>query len=439
MEHTHSTLTSEQGYIFTLPDIGEGVAEGEVLAWLANQGDEIKEDQPLLEVMTDKVTVEIPAPRAGYLARQFVGVGDIVPVGAALVEITANAPGLLPVTEQQEAVPEVATPPAPIVKQTSTIAPTPAKNDLSVLPVPAVAVQSPVTGQRVLAAPATRQKAKMLGVNLCQVSGTGPHGRVTLEDVERHTQVASQQGSLTSSVSWNTQPPMVETRRPYTGLRKRIGERLLSSTQQIPSFALVEEVRMSNAETMRAELKPLAEAQATRLTPLAFIAKATCIALAEFPSLNSSLNETGTEITEFGHIHLGVAVDVEQGLMVPVIENAHRLSLFELASRIQYIGQQAKAGELKSLKLSGGTFTISSIGSIGGLFGIPIINPPEAAILGVNQLRKVPVVNESNAIVVAEVLNLSLSADHRIVDGATTARFMNRIKFLLQNPSHLLV
>jgi pyruvate dehydrogenase E2 component (dihydrolipoamide acetyltransferase) len=183
----------------------------------------------------------------------------------------------------------------------------------------------------------------------------------------------------------------------------------------------------------------MAQSLEIKLTPLAFIAKATCMALAEFPSLNSSLNAEGSEITQHGGVHLGIAVDVPQGLIVPVIANAHALSVLELAREIQHLGQEAKQGRLNTLKLTGSTFTISSIGSIGGLFGIPIINPPEAAIMGVNQLRKVPIVNENNEIVVGQLMNLSLSADHRIVDGATTAHFMTRVKYLLQHPSLLLV
>jgi pyruvate dehydrogenase complex dihydrolipoamide acetyltransferase long form len=441
MAHTNAETTTPGGYIFTLPDIGEGVAEGEILAWLAKPGEAIKEDQPLLEVMTDKVTVEIPAPRAGYLARQLVKVGDVVPVGSPLVEITSTQGEAVPSAETASSSPSPVNE-APALPALPPLSESVAQTPVASLPVPAIAVESSVTGRRVLAAPATRQKAKMLGLNLCQISGTGPHGRIMLEDVERAStspRSAEVAKSRHASTAWNHSTFPSEQRMPYSGLRKRIGDRLTESTQQIPSFALVEDVSMGKAEGVRAELKPMAQEQGVRLTPLAFIAKATCMALAEFPGLNSSLSADGSQIIQHGGVHLGIAVDVPQGLIVPVIANAHALSVLELAREIQHLGQEAKQGNLTTLKLTGSTFTISSIGSIGGLFGIPIINPPEAAILGVNQMRKAPVVNEHDAIVVGQLMNLSLSADHRIVDGATTAHFMNRVKFLLQHPSHLLV
>jgi 2-oxoisovalerate dehydrogenase E2 component (dihydrolipoyl transacylase) len=455
MPMSSSSVSSNVPYRFHLPDIGEGVAEGEILTWMVEEGQLVKEDQALLEVMTDKVTVEIPSPVTGLVVKRLVQVGETVPVGAGLVELLPQegAATAAPVSQKaatvQAAVQSTVEPfekPAPAQTPTGASAAslfcpasaTPAKPSL---PVPAIAAVSEATGKRVLAAPATRAQAKQLGVNLCDISGTGPHGRITPDDVAAfasHGNVSANRPSLEATSIYSLPVPD-KTETPYSGMRKRIGQRLQESSQTIPSFALIETVQMDKAEATRNELKALAKEQGIKLTPLAFIARATALALLEFPSLNSSLNEAETHIVQHGAVHLGIAVDVPQGLMVPVLSNAHTLSLFGLAQAIQQVGQDAKEGRLAPAQLSGGTFTVSSIGSIGGMIGIPIINPPEAAILGVNQVKRMPVVNEQGAVVAGQVLHLSLSADHRLVDGATTARFMNRIKAYLEAPATLLV
>jgi pyruvate/2-oxoglutarate dehydrogenase complex dihydrolipoamide acyltransferase (E2) component len=247
------------------------------------------------------------------------------------------------------------------------------------------------------------------------------------------------QGATSSHTSILRQSPLEAKDIPYTGIRKKIGERLLTSTQNIPSFAYVDEIRMDKVEALRQELKGMASEAGVKLTPLTFVLKAVTLALQSFPQLNSRLNDAQTLIHQHANIHLGVAVDAPQGLVVPVISNAEHLHLFEIAKRVQELGTLAKDGKLKPQQMQGGTFTVSSIGSIGGLLGIPIINAPEVAILGVNALRKVAVVNDRDEIVVGKVLNLSISADHRVVDGADAARFVNLVKSLLESPAQLLL
>ncbi|MFN9691051.1 MAG: dihydrolipoamide acetyltransferase family protein [Vampirovibrionales bacterium] len=433
MNATSSTNTTNV-FTFTLPDIGEGVAEGEIMAWFAEEGQSLQEDQALLEVMTDKVTVEIPAPRAGILLKKYVQVGDVVPVGKALVDIHfGDAPAEAPFSKSLEKKPDVSTTSTAPVK----MPPQTPKETSIVEPPPQTTC---ALTHAVLAAPATRQLAKRLNVDIHTVVGTGLHGRIRPEDVEDHARrVSVPQGATSSHTSILRQSPLEAKDIPYTGIRKKIGERLLASTKNIPSFAYVDEIRMDKVEALRQELKGMASEAGVKLTPLTFVLKAVTLALQSFPQLNSRLNDAQTIIHQHAGIHLGVAVDAPIGLVVPVISNAEHLHLFEIAKRVQELGMLARDGKLKPQQLQGGTFTVSSIGSIGGLLGIPIINAPEVAILGVNALRKVAVVNERDEIVVGKVLNLSLSADHRVVDGADAARFVNLLKSLLESPAQLLL
>ncbi|MCE2929994.1 MAG: 2-oxo acid dehydrogenase subunit E2 [Vampirovibrionales bacterium] len=432
--HVTSPTHTANVYTFTLPDIGEGVAEGEIMAWFAEEGQALQEDQALLEVMTDKVTVEIPAPRAGILLKKYVQVGDVVPVGQALVDIHfgealhETSPSS---TVETKSEPVVASPAPQKTLHPET------KAIPAVEPSPQGACE---LTHAVLAAPATRQLAKRLNVDIHTVVGTGLHGRIRPEDVEDHARrVSVPQGATSSHTSILRQSPLEAKDIPYTGIRKKIGERLLASTQNIPSFAYVDEIRMDKVEALRQELKGMASEAGVKLTPLTFVLKAVTLALQSFPQLNSRLNDAQTVIHQHANIHLGVAVDAPQGLVVPVVSNAEHLHLFEIAKRVQELGMLAKEGKLKPQQMQGGTFTVSSIGSIGGLLGIPIINAPEVAILGVNALRKVAVVNERDEIVVGKVLNLSISADHRVVDGADAARFVNLLKSLLESPAQLLL
>jgi pyruvate/2-oxoglutarate dehydrogenase complex dihydrolipoamide acyltransferase (E2) component len=431
---TSSNIQTETILTFTLPDIGEGVAEGEIMAWLVEEGQAVQEDQALVEVMTDKVTVEIPAPRQGIVLKRYAQVGDVLPVGSPLVDLYFGDADTMPQAQPQA--PASSTLPAQ--KETKETAPSHEPPVLQEAPKTcSTTLQTPPSPvayetQIPIAAPATRQLAKNLGVDLHHVQGTGKFGRITPDDVHRFS-------STSKSRSFTIARPITPAQTlPYSGIRKKIGERLLNSTQNIPSFAYVDEIRMDKLQALRSDLKTLGSKQGIKITPLTFVLRATALALQEFPQLNSRLNEEETQIQQFRAVNLGIAVDTPNGLVVPVVPNAEKLSLFELAEAVQTLGESARAGKLTAKEMQGGTFTVSSIGSIGGLMGIPIINAPEVAILGVNQVRKVPVVNDKDEIVVGQVMNLSISADHRIVDGADTARFINRMKAYLESPVELL-
>lgn len=423
-----SNTQTETILTFTLPDIGEGVAEGEIMTWLVEEGQAVQEDQALVEVMTDKVTVEIPAPRQGIVLKRYAPVGEILPVGSPLVDIYFGEAEALPQV-QAPASPTVDTVPAKASSlKEAILVEAPTMLSTTLLPHPSVSYETALP----LAAPATRQLAKNLGVNLHHVQGTGKFGRITPDDVHRFS-------STSKSRSFTMARPITPAQTlPYSGIRKKIGERLLNSTQNIPSFAYVDEIRMDKLQALRSDLKTLGSKQGIKITPLTFVLRATALALQEFPQLNSRLNEDETQIQQSQSVNLGIAVDTPNGLVVPVVPHAEKLSLFELAEAVQSLGESARAGKLTAKDMQGGTFTVSSIGSIGGLMGIPIINAPEVAILGVNQVRKVPVVNDKDEIVVGQVMNLSISADHRIVDGADTARFINRMKAYLESPVELL-
>ncbi|MBK8189650.1 MAG: 2-oxo acid dehydrogenase subunit E2 [Vampirovibrionales bacterium] len=397
---------------FKLPDIGEGIAEGEIVRWLANVGDCVSEDQPLVEIMTDKVTAEIPSPCAGLITERFGGEGDIVKVGAVILVIDdaqASDGGAC----------AIAAAPPPIA------------------PLP--------PASSALAAPATRKRARELGVDLARVTGTGPHGRITPQDVERVARRdAEETGAEFKAADRPASAfPEPEKRTPFIGVRRRIAEHLTQAKRTAPHFAYVEETDMTALVAMRRQLKGEADARHVKLTYLPFIIKAVIAGLKAFPILNSALEEPSGEdgrvelVTKY-YYHIGVATATEQGLMVPVVKHADRRDVFQLAEAIQDLSNRAKTGRLKPEEAGGGTFTITSIGSIGGLFGIPIINAPEVGILGVNKIAPRPVVRDG-AIVIREMMHLSMCGDHRVVDGAEAAQFMKIVIESLENPARLLL
>jgi pyruvate dehydrogenase E2 component (dihydrolipoamide acetyltransferase) len=445
-------------YEFRLPDIGEGIHEGEIVKWLVKVGDEIKEDQPLLEVMTDKVTAEIPSPVTGVIQQLNGKEGEIVHVGSVII-VFGDA-GSKPSTTKEPAMATVSAPASNSVN--------------SGLPASAVIISTGKNstgqstqrkpGEKVLAAPATRKLARDLGLDLSQVAGSGPRGRVTPHDVRSAIGTVSNTGGGCAVSSQLTSPeraqgkvalpPMPampataiaqtagERRVPFSGIRKKIAEHLTHSKRTAPHFAYVEEVDMTELVRLRKELKGLADDQGVKLSYLPFIMKAVIAGLKAYPVLNSSLDETTQELVYKNVYNLGVAVDTEQGLVVPVVHNAQNLSILELGRAVQHLAEKARTGKLTLDEMRGGTFTLTSIGSIGGLFGVPIINFPEVGILGINKIARRPVVktvNGEESIVIRDMMYLSLSCDHRVVDGADGARFVKRVIEYLENPSKLLL
>lgn len=429
---------------FKLPDIGEGVHEGEITRWLVKEGETIEVDQPMVEVMTDKATVEIPSPVKGVVSQLLVKEGETIEVGKTILRIQEKGNGKS--APQAEAA-RAKAPHAPEAKEAPKKA-AHAEEDISEEP----ATEAEIVPFQVLATPATRKLARDLKVDLRNVSGTGPHGRVTKEDVRlnyegkeaahprpSHTAVATQSTKSTPNVPARrpavpvTPTAGVVERVPLRGIRKRIAEGMARSKHTAAHFTFVEEVDMSEIVKLREAGKPEAEMRAVKLTFLPFIIKALIPALREFPYLNSSLDDEKQEILLKGDYNIGIATDTPQGLMVPVVKAADRKSIWEIAQDIQELSERARNGKSSIDDLRGGTFTVTNAGNIGGVFATPVINHPEVAILGVNSIRKRPVV-KNDEITIADMMFLSLSVDHRVVDGADAARFMNRLIYFLSDP-----
>ncbi len=424
---------------FKLPDIGEGIHEGEVVKWLVKEGDVVKEDQPMIEVMTDKATVEIPSPKAGTILKLMYKEGEIAKVGAVLVTIgTAGeaAPAKVAIIPAAQ--------PAMAQAGTATITPTHTVN---------ATVPTAAPGARVLATPATRKLARELAIDISLVAGTGPGGRVTDEDVRKFASSGAPAKAPTVPASMPVSPitapkpaaaPMPsllktddrEERLPLRGIRKKMAERMHQSKSTTAHFTYVEEIDMTELVQLREQMKPLAEKKNIKLTYLPFIVKAVVAALKEFPMLNASLDDAKSEIVLKKYYNIGIAATTEDGLIVPVVKGADRKSLVEIAGEIERLAKTARDGKLSINEITGSTFTITSLGVLGGLFATPVINYPEVAILGVHEIKKRPVVQD-NKIVVRDIMLLSLSFDHRIVDGFMGASFCKKIQSHLENPKLL--
>ena len=393
-------------FMLKLPDIGEGVAEGEILKWLVKEGEAVKEDQSLVEVMTDKVNVQIPSPKDGKIARLLVKEGEVVKVGHGILVIE--------------------------VEEDAQDSPVPAEPSSQAAPAPAPQSARPqVALDRVLATPATRKLARELGVDLTTVIGTGPVGRVTDDDVR------SGRPSPAVASSAAPAPSSGEERIQLRGVRKVIAERMAKSFHTMALVTLVDEVDMTELVLLKEAFKGSAEKKGVKLTFLPFIIKAVIPALREFPYANSTLDERNGEIVLKKRYNLGIAADTPNGIMVPVLKDADLKDIFELSAEIERLASRARTGELGLEEVQGSTFTITNLGSIGGLFATPIVNYPEAAILGTHRISKRPVVRDGK-IEVRDMMYLSLSFDHRVIDGAYGARFMNRVIEIIQDPKKIL-
>lgn len=421
---------------FKLPDIGEGVHEGEIVKWLVKTGDTLAEDQPMVEVMTDKATVEIPSPVAGTVAELLANEGQTVEVGKVIIRISEN--GKATATKTNGA-----------TEHKPAVAAAPKATERVVEPVVVKSSDEEPLPFHILATPATRKLARDLGVDLKAIKGTGLHGRVTKMDVQlaheghqaatprtSHTSVAVSPAPTTQRASVPAVARGALQVVPLKGVRKKIAESMSYSKHTAAHFTYVEEVDMSAVVKLRAAAKEEAEKRGVKLTYLPFIIKALIPALMEFPYLNSSLDDEKQEIILKGDYNIGVATDTPNGLMVPVIKAADRKSIWELATEIQLLSEKARTGKIALDDMKGGTFTVTNAGSIGGVLATPVINHPEVAILGVNAIRKRPVVKDDQ-IVIGDVMFLSMSVDHRVVDGADAARFMNRLIYFLSEPSRL--
>ncbi|MCU0725408.1 MAG: 2-oxo acid dehydrogenase subunit E2 [Planctomycetes bacterium] len=408
---------------FKMPDIGEGLVEGEIVKWLVKAGEKIAEDQPMVEVLTDKATVELPSPRAGTVRELRAKEGDVVPVGTVIIVIDEAGGAAKPAPEPTKPAPEPAKPAAPKGPPPREPAP------------PAEPPREPPA--RVLATPAVRKYARERGVEIAAIAGTGPQGRVTREDVDRHVAAPATAPAAATTPAPHAVAPLAEDRRvPLRGLRRLISQSMARSKRTAAHFTIVEEAFVDELVRLREKLRD--EVEPARLSYLPFVMKALVPALREFPYLNSSMDDASNEIVLHGGIHLGFAVDTAAGLTVPVVHDVPGKTIPELAAEIEALADRARAGRATPEDLRGGTFTITSTGPEGGLHATPVINHPEVAILGVHAIRRKPVVR-GDEIAIGHVMHLSLSLDHRVVDGMTGARFLTRVVRLLEEPGRLLL
>ncbi|HVZ73944.1 MAG TPA: dihydrolipoamide acetyltransferase family protein [Polyangia bacterium] len=419
-------------YEFKLPDIGEGVVEGEVVRWLVKEGDALRLDQPMVEIMTDKATVEIPAPRAGKVGKRMFAEGQLCPVGKVLItiEVEAGAEGSASAAPAKAA-PGTAHALTPAAAPTH--APAGAGRGMTVNRTQPL---SPAERARalgpVLATPATRKLARDLGVDIRALFGTGASGRITSDDVRRATAGVGTAARGPALVAIARGPGDVAV--PFRGVRRKIAENMSRSKHSAAHFLYVEEVDCTDLVALRDKVN--AKATGKKISFLPFIVKATAYALRKFPQLNAALDEAAGEIVQRKHVHMGLATSTDNGLIVPVVRDADALSVAQIATEIDRLAEVTRANKAAREDLTGSTFTITSLGQLGGVLAAPIINHPEVAILGVHKISKRPAVRDG-AIVVRDLMNLSISVDHRVVDGYDAARFVAAIKEGLEAPKGL--
>lgn len=422
---------------FKLPDIGEGIAEGEIVQWMVEPGQAVQEEDPFVEVMTDKATVTITVPWTGTITELRAAAGDIVPVETVIAVIDTAGTEAAPPTSTKKATPA---PPTAATSAAPAAVATPAAQT-------AVAFEQASPG-KVLAAPATRKRAREMSIDLHAIAGTGPSGRVTNEDLQAYVNGGGAVASPVPAATIDTFKPFkpvavatagTEERVPFVGLRRKIAEAMTRSKFTATHFSYVDDLNVTELVKLRKEAKSIYADQGVNITYLPFIMQAAVKAMKQFPTMNSSLDETTNELVVKHYYNFGIATDTDHGLVVPVIRDVDKKSIVELAYDIQELARKSREGSLGVDDLQDGTFTLTNAGNIGGLFATPVINFPEVSIMGVHKIKKTPVVNNEGEIVVGDVMYLSLSIDHRIVDGATGARWMNVVKDLLETPQRLLL
>jgi pyruvate/2-oxoglutarate dehydrogenase complex dihydrolipoamide acyltransferase (E2) component len=426
-------------FVFELPEIGEGVVEGEIVKWLVQVGESVKVDQPLCEIMTDKATVEISSPRAGVVKALHGNEGDVVKVHAPLVEIDESGAG----DGKPEAKPAEAKPTKPEPKAAPPKAAAPPKPAPKAPPPPAPANGSnghaepmaAAAGGKTLATPAVRSHARSAGVAIETVAGSGKGGRVTHADIDA---VVAQPTALKAPPALPIPSGAGDERIRIIGLRRKIAEKMVESYRTVPHFTYVDEIDATGLHDARANTKAIAERYGIKLTYIPFIMKALSVVFREFRTVNAVMDEKAFELVVRGEHNIGIATDTSAGLYVPVVKNVEQKSILELASEVEDLTQRTRDGKVALDELQGGTFTITSVGNIGGRFATPIINHPEVAILGVNQIHERPVVKDGQ-IVARRMMYLSPSFDHRVIDGAVAARFVSALKTVLEHPEALLL
>lgn len=422
-------------YVFKLPDVGEGTAEAELVGWHVKVGDAVEEDQIIADIMTDKATVEITSPVAGTVVALYGEPGKSVPVGGPLVAFDVEGRGNV---SPPVAAPKPASKPTENATTASAAIST-AQSATSATalskPVPALTGRAP--GERPSASPAVRNRARDLGVDLTFVPGSGPAGRITHEDLDGFiARGGSQPASAPSGGGSTYAKAQGTTEVKIIGLRRKIAEKMAESVRRIPHITYVEEIDMTAVEELRAHLNATKSKDQPKLNVLPFIARAIVVALRDQPQINATYDDEAGVLTQQAPVHLGIAAQTPNGLMVPVVRHAEARDPYDTALEIARVSGAAKDGSAKREELSGSTITITSLGTLGGVVHTPIINHPEVAIVGPNKIAERVMVKDGQ-MVVRKMMNLSSSFDHRIVDGHDAAVFVQRIKGLLENPATL--
>lgn len=409
---------------FILPDIGEGIVECEVVEWLVEEGGAITEDQPVVELMTDKAVVQIPSADEGKIVKWYYQKGEIAKVHTPLysVEVEGEAESTTASNETASS------------QKSST--PSIPKDE------PSPDASKAGDFKKVLATPAVRRLGRELSIELSQVNGSGKDGRVLKEDVlkvhnQEHVPAST---SETPTPPTPVQAPDLEDRvEPLRGIKLAMSKRMVESATTIPHFGYGDDIDLTALQNLRQRLKPQLADSGIKLTSMPFFVKALAMAVQKFPILNSSFNEDVTEIIYHGRCNVGIAVDSPMGLLVPNVKDAQNLSIIEIAQEIQRLVEVARRGRVDQKDLKGGTVTISNIGAIGGNMGIPIISKPEVAIVALGKIQNLPRFSESGAVEARQIMQATWSADHRMVDGGTMARFGNFWKQLLEDPAMMLI
>lgn len=460
---------------FKLPDLGENIDSGDVVSLLVQEGDRIEAEQPVIEIETDKAVVEVPCPHAGRISKIHVQKGDTIQVGGSLLTIETGDEAeaeeeaeveepatqeVEPAEELEEAVeePEEAVEDEEYEEEVEVEEPQPrrvsvAREGDGQKPKTA---RRPGGGPTAPAAPSTRRLARELGVDLTSVQGSGPGGRITQEDVMAAVRQAKKPAAAkpaakpspkSAAAAAPARPAEPDGDRdswgpirtePMTKIRRTIAANMARSAQTIPHVTNFDEADVTELERIRQQSKASLDAANVKLTSLAFVTKAVAYALKQHPMLNASIDTEGEQIIYKEYVNIGIAVDTERGLIVPVIRDVPSLSIPEIAEELGKVSQKARSSQFSVQDLRGGTFTISNLGAVGGIYSTPIINHPEVGVLLVGRSRRVPVVREDDKVEVRLMMPLSLSYDHRLVDGATAARFLNEVIGYLESPGRLL-
>lgn len=427
---------------FRLPDIGEGIHEGEIVKWFVKAGDTVKEDDILCEVQNDKAVVEIPSPVEGKVEEVVIGEGTVAVVGDVLIRLDAPGYEDLKLKGDEHAAANAEAQPTPEPEKVAEAQATPAKEEVV------------DAAKRVIAMPSVRKFAREHNVDIHLVAGTGKNGRILKEDIENflnggsvsqatEATIEPEEETVQQEASTVVAPVVLEgefpeTREKMSGIRKAIAKAMVHSKQTAPHVTLMDEVDVTELVAHRKKFKEIAAEKGVKLTYLPYVVKALVSTLREFPEFNRSLDDATQEVIQKHYYNIGIAADTEKGLLVPVIKHADRKSVFAVSGEINELATKARDGKLAPHEMKGASMSITNIGSAGGQWFTPVINHPEVAILGIGRISEKPVI-KNGEIVAAPVLALSLSFDHRMIDGATAQNALNHLKRLLSEPELLLM